>query len=145
VAADHGNAERGRSWKGGAAVGCELGAQELTRKSEKRNVETPAVLVRAKDRSPGLACGFSTATARWRPTGVRGNHGARGERQRGGATTAGRARVTRGEEGKQGLNGGDKGRAAARREEALHRRQNRGAEMQKGRRGRRREGKGPED
>jgi hypothetical protein len=102
VAAAHGNAERGRSSKGGAAVECGLGAQELTKESEKWNVETPAVLVRAKDRSPRLACGFSTAAVRWRPTGVRGNRGVRRAGQRGGATAAGRARVTRGEEGSRG-------------------------------------------
>jgi hypothetical protein len=77
-------------------VECGLGTQELIKESEKWNVETPAVLVRVKDRSPGLACGFSTAAARWRPTGVRGNRGARGAGQRGGATAAGRARVTLG-------------------------------------------------
>jgi hypothetical protein len=43
------------------------------------------------------------------------------------------------------MNGGDEGRAVARGEGALRRRQSRGAGVQKGRRGRRREGKGPED
>jgi hypothetical protein len=42
------------------------------------------------------------------------------------------------------MNGGDDGRAAAR-AKALRRRQNRGAELEKGLRGRRREGKGPKD
>jgi hypothetical protein len=80
-------------------VGFGWGAQELTKKSEERDVGTHAVLVRTRDRSPGLACGLSTAAVRWRPTGVRGNRGARGAGQRGGATAAGKARVTRGEEG----------------------------------------------
>jgi hypothetical protein len=42
------------------------------------------------------------------------------------------------------MSGGDDGRAAAR-GKALRRRQNMGAEVQKGRRGRRREGTGSED
>jgi hypothetical protein len=35
VVAAHGIVERGQSWKGEAAVGCGLGAQELPKKSGK--------------------------------------------------------------------------------------------------------------
>jgi hypothetical protein len=54
VAAAHGNAERCRSGRRGAAVGFGSGARELTNKSEERDVGTHVVLVRARDRSPGL-------------------------------------------------------------------------------------------
>jgi hypothetical protein len=47
----------------------------------------------------GFACELSTVAVRWRPTGARGSRGARGAGQRGGATAAGKVRVTRGEEG----------------------------------------------
>jgi hypothetical protein len=45
----------------------------------------------------GFACELSTAGVRWRPTGARGSRGARGAGQRGGATVAGKVRVTHGE------------------------------------------------
>jgi hypothetical protein len=99
VAAAHGNAERCWSGRRGAAVGFGSGAREMAKELEKWNVGTHVVLVRARDRSPGICCELSTAAVRWRPTGVRGNRGARGAGQRGGATAAGKVRVTRGEEG----------------------------------------------
>jgi hypothetical protein len=63
-------------------VGFGSGTRELTKKSEERDVGIHAVFLRARDRSPGLACGLSTAVVRWRPTGVRGNRGARGRTAR---------------------------------------------------------------
>jgi hypothetical protein len=68
VAAAHGNAERCRSGRRGAAVGFGSSVQELAKEPEERNVGARVVLVRVRDRGLGLRCGRSTATVRWRPS-----------------------------------------------------------------------------
>jgi hypothetical protein len=82
----------------------------MPRKSGEQDVEMLAVLVRAKDKSfracPGVLHGGDAVAADGR-SGSRGTH-RRG--QRGGATAAARSRVTRGEESRPEMNGGE-GRA----------------------------------
>jgi hypothetical protein len=63
-------------------VGFGLGARELAKELEERNVGAHVVLVRARDRGLVLRCGLSTAAVRWRPTGARGSRGAHGVGQR---------------------------------------------------------------
>jgi hypothetical protein len=95
----------------------------------------------------GLAGGFSTAAVRWRPTGVRGGLGASGAGQRGRATAAGKARVTRGE-GKEEVDGGDLhggGRGSGTGGGAEEAGENRAEQGRAHARGGRREGKGSED
>jgi hypothetical protein len=76
--AAHGDAERGRSWEGEATVECGLGAKKLLTKSGEKDVETPAVLMHATDRSPGVClwvlhgCGEVVADGIWGNRGVRG-------------------------------------------------------------------------
>jgi hypothetical protein len=74
--------------------------------------------------------------AKWRPASARGGRGAREARQQGSARAAGKVGVTRGK-GKQEVDGGVDGRAAAR-VRVLRRQQKREAEEQRGFRGRRR-------
>jgi hypothetical protein len=98
VAAAHGNAERCRSGRRKAAVEFGSGAQELTKRLEKRNAEVGVALMRVRDRGLRLRGGLSSAAMRWRPAEAQGTRGALGAGQRGEATAATKVKVTRGEE-----------------------------------------------
>jgi hypothetical protein len=55
------------------------------------------VLLRMRDRGLRLHGGFTSAAMRWRPAEAQGSLGALGAGHRGGATAAGKSRVTHGE------------------------------------------------
>jgi hypothetical protein len=71
-------------------------------------VGTHAVLVHAKDRSPGFACGLSTTAVRWRPMGVRGGRGACEAGQRGGKKDQGHGEDDTWKGKKQEVDDGDR-------------------------------------
>jgi hypothetical protein len=145
VAAAHGNAERCWSGRRGAAVGFGSGVRELAKEPEEWNVGARVVLVRARDRGLGLRCGLSTMTVRWLPSrapaAMARANGDSGEGNRAGLEE----RMTHGRRRSRRWTAAACTAAAGGAAPATKGSRAKEAEKQKGFRGRRREGKGPED